>query len=289
MQVVIFIVALLVCTTVAAPSGTTAISTATYNNCLRFAYFSSAAYIPTCTIIQSTGVVQTTFSDPGTDTQGYIALDKIQGQIIVAFRGSTSTADFERDLDIVPTGYSSPISDKHCLLCTVHSGFFGAWNAVKTVIIDTVQSLHSAHSTFTIIVTGHSLGGALTSFCALGLKGAGLSGVQVYSYGEPRVGDTYYANFVDSQLVVGNLYRSTHTTDTVPQMIPKSGVYQHHSTEYYIYADPSSVANTVKCNGQEDSNCIDSVSISFSNSAALLTSASPHHTYYGVGMGDTCL
>lgn len=270
---------------------TSAITQTTYNNLVRFAHFSSAAYFGSnvCPNPQGSTVISW-FSDAGTDTQGYVAVDSTNEQIVVAFRGSTSLEDFEEDADILQTGYSSPISGQHCLLCMVHSGFFGAWNAVKTTVLNTVQAQHTAHPTFSVVVTGHSLGGALTPLAALSIKGLGLGVViQVYSYGEPRVGDSLFANFVDNQLSTSNVFRGTHTTDSVPQLIPKSVLYTHHSSEYFITADPSSLATTVKCVGQEDSTCNDATAVSWSSTMALIGSSSPHHTYFGVGMGDQCV
>lgn len=289
--VITILVVLCVRSSLAIPANTAAITQTTYNNLQRFAYYASATYIPNCNTIQSTGIVQQTFLNMSSKTQGFIAKDTVLKQITVAFKGSTSEQDFINDANILQTGYSSPISGQHCLGCTVHQGFFGCWNSVKNVIVPAVTALHNANPSFTIVVVGHSLGGALTTFCALQLKGS-IPGIvlQVYSYGEPRVGSSLYANFVDNQLGTGNIFRTTHTTDAVPQLIPKTYVYQHHSTEYFIYQDPSSLANVVKCtNGQETSTCNDATAVSWSTTIDLFGANSPHHTYLGIGMGDRCL
>lgn len=267
----------------AAPQGTTTITTDIYMKLERYAHFSSSAYLPSCTTIEGTAIVRNSFSVADTDTQGIIALDIPKKEIIVAFRGSTTMQDYMQDATFIPTPYPS----SSCLACFVHSGFNSAWNSVKSIVVNEVRALRSAHPTFSVVVTGHSLGGAIAPFCALALKAAGISGVKVYSYGAPRVGDQRFANFVDSQLGVNNLFRSTHTTDSVPQLIPSQTGFRHHSTEYFIYADPSSLANVAKCS-QEHSNCNNRHAVTFSSTVSLFTSDSAHHTYYNVGMGDTC-
>jgi len=261
-------------------AATSAITSATYNNLVRFAHFSSAAYLSCPTVLTASVVYN--FNDAGTDTQGYIALDTTNKQIIVAFRGSTSVADFERDADILLTSYSG------CFLCEVHQGFYAAWNAVSSGIINEVTTLHRANSGFSIIVTGHSLGGALTPFAALAIKASLGVTVQLYSYGQPRVGDLLFTNYVDSTIGKSNLFRGTHVNDEVPQLIPKSGIYEHHSTEYYIHADPSAVGVVYQCSGDEDGSCSDGQNLSWSNTFDLFSANSPHHTYFGVGMGNSC-
>jgi len=269
-------------------AATTAVTQATYNNLVRFAHFSSAAYLPCTTVLGATVVEQ--FSISSTDTQAYIALDTANKQIIVAFRGSTSEEDFiDTDADILETSYSSPISGKSCFLCLVHDGFWGAWSSASPYILPEVEALHSANPSFAIIVTGHSLGGALTPFAALAIKGATGVSVQLYSYGQPRVGSSTFTSFVDSQIGTGNLFRVTHVNDAVPQLIPKTPVvYNHHSTEYYIHTDPCGVSTVVQCSGDEDSSCSDSQGLTWSDTLDLFDANSPHHTYMGIGMGNSC-
>jgi len=280
------VISLVVCFAALA-SATSTISAATYANLVRFAHFSSAAYIsPTCSNVL-TATVQNTFNKPG--AVGYVALDTSASQIIVAFQGSNNIADFEADADIVLESWSDPISGSYCLLCEVHEGFYNAFYSVESYINTYVSNLHNAHPSFSIIVTGHSLGGALTPFAALYIKSLRLGAtIQIYSYGQPRVGSVTFANFVNSQIGQSNIFRVTHVGDVVPQLIPYILIYAHHETEYYIKADPSSQANVVQCSGNEDSGCSDGQNLSWSNLAALISATSPHHTYVGVGMGNSC-
>jgi len=277
-------------------AATSPISSQTYNNFVRFAQFSSAAY-QGCSanvnnIVHGATVVYP-FSQSSTDTQGYIAVDTANSQIILAFRGSTSEADFvNTDADVVPVSYSTPISGilNYCLGCTAHQGFYNAWNSVSSGVLNEIRTLHSQHPSFTIIVTGHSLGGALTPFAALAIKGLNLgANIQIYSYGQPRSGDSPFANYVNNHIGTSNVFRATHVNDAVPELIPQlDGLFQHHSTEYFIHADPSSVGNVWQCSGNEDGSCLNSQGLSWSTTFDLFSSNSPHHVYFGIGMGDSC-
>ncbi|KAJ8454479.1 hypothetical protein ONZ45_g19289 [Pleurotus djamor] len=52
----------------------------------------------------------------------------------------------------------------------VHVGFLTCWNSVSLEITNIVSYELSSHPDYTIVTTGHSLGGALTDFAAVSLK-----------------------------------------------------------------------------------------------------------------------
>ena len=53
----------------------------------------------------------------------------------------------------------------------VHAGFYSAYNntLLRPVITNAVRKARKLYGDISIIVTGHSMGGALASFCALDL------------------------------------------------------------------------------------------------------------------------
>jgi len=292
----IFFAAALLIASVAIPSAHAQVSSTIYTNLVRYAHFSSAAYI-----ISSTGssagcspqgaTVTTFFSDGGTDTQGYIARDDSKKEFIVAFRGSTSVTDYEDDADIIPnvTFEEATSCDlRELSVCYVHSGFYNAWHAVESTVTSALASQRSgSYASYAVTVTGHSLGGAIAAFATLKLKST-YSSIKGYTYGQPRIGESPFANYFDSTVGTSNFFRATHVSDPIPQLVPSS-LYRHHSSEYYQTATSSSASAIKACSGQEDSTCnLSAGSPSFSELASLLTSStSPHHTYFGVGMGDS--
>jgi len=277
------------------PSATAQIDATTYANLVRYAHFASASYI-----ISSSGssaackpqgaTVTTFFSDGGTGTQGYIARDDTKKEFVVAFRGSTSVTDYLEDANIIPdvTFEEAAACDlRELSICYVHSGFYSSWHAVEGTITSALSSQRTgSYASYGVVVTGHSLGGAVAAFAVLKLKST-YSGIKGYSYGQPRIGESPFANYFDSTVGTSNFFRVTHVSDSIPQMVPSS-LYKHHSTEYYQTTTASSASAFKKCSGQEDSTCNKAAgSPNLANLAALIGSGSPHHTYVGVAMGNS--
>lgn len=108
-------------------------------------------------------------------------------------------------------------------------------------------------------MTGHSLGGALSTIAGVSIERAFPGGkVRGIGFASPRVGNPAFAQFVNNAF--GDRYkRVTHTADNVPQDLTPAEGYQAVATEYWISRDPASPANIIKCNGGEDPNCNNSV------------------------------
>ena len=124
---------------------------------------------------------------------------------------------------------------------------------------------------YTIIFTGHSLGGAL---CLHAAADAVLGGVlnnhkvSVYTYGQPRVGDK---NFVDSFInKLDEYFRLTHYRDIVPHLPPcvpnfHSGcvekgslpVYPYHAPREVYYSKNMRSYKVCSSSEGEDSSCSD--------------------------------
>ncbi|KAJ7830429.1 Alpha/Beta hydrolase protein [Mycena olivaceomarginata] len=130
---------------------------------------------------------------------------------------------------------------------------------VADPVLAVVKAQVSRFPKYTVIVTGHSLGGSLAALGATSLKIAlPKVTIMLYTFGQPRTGDNEFATFVESTLGVDNIFR-----DGVPTIIPRILGYEHHGTEYWQFKDPglfTSPATTVtKCIGKEDPACSDSI------------------------------
>ncbi|RXW17081.1 hypothetical protein EST38_g8781 [Candolleomyces aberdarensis] len=161
----------------------------------------------------------------------------------------------------------------------VHAGFLNAWNTVATRTIDAVRVQLAQHPGYSIVVSGHSLGGALASLAGISFKRVFPSvPLRVFTYGQPRTGNAAYATLLNKEIGTPNLYRGVHTTDGVPTIIPTAAGYRHHGTEYWSMADPVTPENTRACdpNG-EDLSC----------SAQKLSAGinPPHTVYYNIVAG----
>jgi pimeloyl-ACP methyl ester carboxylesterase len=104
-----------------------------------------------------------------------------ESAIYVVFRGSTSIADWVNNLDAVLTDYP------RCSKCKVHKGFYKAQQSVISYITSSVQALRQKYPSYTVIVTGHSLGAAVATLTAIDLQESGMGAVRLFNFGSPRV------------------------------------------------------------------------------------------------------
>ncbi|KAA1470189.1 alpha/beta-hydrolase [Dentipellis sp. KUC8613] len=234
------------------------ISSDVYNDLVFYFQYASSAYDSTCAKPNGNTLVGQ-FSDSGTDTQGFVARDDSRKEIVVALRGSSDAVDFWTDAQVLLEDFTSPGTTPPAGT-SAHTGFLNAWNSVAAQVISTVKSQLSSHSGYTIVTTGHSLGGALSSLAGITLKqNFPSSPIRMYTYGQPRTGNDNYAFWVNDQFGA-NAFRAVHTTDGVPTIIPTSVGYRHHGVEYWQNPDPPSASTTKECAADgEDPTCSASV------------------------------
>jgi hypothetical protein len=199
---------------------------------------------------------------PEHDLNGYIGYRAYDQSIYVVFRGSTSMKNFVDDMNFFQTPYP------YCAECSVHRGFFAANNAVIKDIIYEVQRLNNLFPSFSIVVTGHSLGAAVATLCAIDLIETGLKNVKLVNFGSPRVGDIETAAYISDRLV--DKFRITNHKDLIPHL-PLFEKFTHISGEWY-----QDETGLHPCEGFEDTRC---------SYQWYLTSLSDHMSYLGVSMG----
>ena len=141
-------------------------------------WLSSGAYCPTEVYLNrtyygySTGFIpKKIISNNESDTQGYIGYHPDKKAIYVVIRGSTSLQNWIDDFDALQIPYVTQNNDStECQDCYVHEGFSYAWGTVAETTIADVKELKFKFPDYRVVVTGHSLGGALASLCALALQ-----------------------------------------------------------------------------------------------------------------------
>lgn len=191
-------------------------------------------------------VVKYVIYDAATDTQGYVGILPSNKSIYVVYRGSQDIRNWVTNLDAVKTSYTSY---PNCN-CKVHKGFYDAEQKVIFGVISEVKSLLSSLSGYSVKVTGHSLGAALAQLSAMDITNAGIA-TAVYNFGQPRVGDSAYANFATP---VVKVWRVTHNKDTVPHVPFTSMGFYHTCQEEFENASGSLKTCTNTC---EDPSCAD--------------------------------
>ncbi|KAF8057417.1 alpha/beta-hydrolase [Lyophyllum atratum] len=185
--------------------------------------------------------------DKPTDTQGFIARDDTRKEIVLSLRAATSIQDFIIDADIRLTKITSPGVSAPAGVA-VHSGFLRAWNSIAPIVISTVRQELASHPGYTIVTTGHSLGGALSSLAGITLKQNFLNvPIRMYTYGQPRTGNSAYATWVNQQFGPGKHFRGENHIPMVILSLILTLLALSTGVEYWTYLDSLTSSYTKQC------------------------------------------
>lgn len=196
------------------------------NNALSLAMASELAYE------QDMGKVTTTLGAWGFDpdrivflnrshTQGFVAGNATM--VLVSFRGTESTdlwdwmSDAHIELDPAPAG----------LLGRVHRGFA---QALKGVQVDLEEAIRKFQDNQSLWFTGHSLGAALAALAKTQLGGG------LYTFGQPRVGDSLFCRSFDYKGDDRPSFRVVNDGDIVTRIPPRAFGYSHFGQSVFIDA-----------------------------------------------------
>ena len=145
--------------------------------------------------------------------------------LLICFRGTESTTDILKDLNIIRTEFNIPNYNKKQLY--VHGGFYSQFNDVHEFINkDILEYLdNDKYKTKTILFTGHSLGGALATLgaCYFGVVYPSIL-VNCVTFGSPRVGCNQFIKVFAEHC--NNSYRFVNENDPVPSF-PSSWRFKH--------------------------------------------------------------
>ncbi|WP_018754504.1 lipase family protein [Paenibacillus terrigena] len=134
-----------------------------------------------------------------------------ESDLIIAFRGTVSTSDWISDAIAVQTPFKFVNNAG-----LTHKGFTDIYTSARTQILELLGKLPAGK---TVYITGHSLGGALATFCAIDVaSNTPFTTPWVYTFGSPRVGDPAFSKaFI--RLVKGS-YRVNNLVDAVTHIPP---------------------------------------------------------------------
>ena len=184
-----------------------------------------------------TGKLHKFINDPDTDIQVGIAISEGKQRITVVFRGSESISDWYYDLMVFKQKLKDDIY--------VHSGFYTQLtrNSVYDELVESIKMLLKDHPDYNIYVTGHSLGGALSTLFGYMLANTVENNVNVVSFASPRVGNYEWKKSFEETRNLTH-YRITNKRDIVTAF-PLYRYYhvgtniQLSDEKYKIYKDSS--------------------------------------------------
>jgi len=193
--------------------------------------------------------------------------------IFVSFRGSINIQNW---IDNIHVSQIQPYDD---INISVEKGFYNLFTNLKTDVIKEINDISTEYKTNNLLITGHSLGGALSTLLAFELlyvENTDMN-IKLITFGSPRVGNEYFVSTFNKLPIYSN--RITHHYDMVPHIPQEFLKYVHISQEIWYNEENSQYK---LCNDQdniEDSTCSDSCS------PMHCTSTSDHMKYLNISMG----
>jgi predicted lipase len=120
----------------------------------------------------------------------------------------------------------------------LHHGFQETWDHTATEVLSQVQALLAKFPRSPILLTGHSLGAAVSTINYVWLR-CKLPNVKVSAilFGSPRVGNAAFANSVDrlaARKGSGTFQYVVNGKDSVPLLPPRALGYRRPSGEIWI-------------------------------------------------------
>ncbi|KAG5497695.1 hypothetical protein JKF63_03961 [Porcisia hertigi] len=286
----LFMLVILLAPEVQSASNHTAALSAEYDveEALRALYFSKSTYCPVGSIMNWTCgsacrnaspafSVYNVYENVSTGNLGFSGLDHKMGRIVLAFRGSANKYNWLEDFDFWFTPYAPATCGEKC---RVHRGFYAAYNSIRPQILLDMQAMLLSYPFYTVLVTGHSLGAAMALLAAVEIRSRNFShtglmqnsvqlggaasddshlvSLDLYTFGEPRVGNREFANWSASVLENGRQFRVTHARDPVPHVPPMCWGFTHVPQEIWYPDDNDTVVYCQDTPTTEDPHCSNS-------------------------------
>lgn len=151
-------------------------------------------------------------NDKKTDTQLILLKDLDTNDIYISFRGTSSIHDLFTEVLAFKQKYPEENNPSKLWPTKVHKGTLTAYLSVKAKIFKEIKKIMKKSSVSKIYTTGHSLGGAMATYCAFDLKLANPDiELIMYNFGSIRTGNFSFARKFNN--LVPNTYRIVNNED----------------------------------------------------------------------------
>lgn len=145
-------------------------------------------------------------------------------ELIIAFRGSSTATDWIANITASQVKYPYVKEAGY-----THRGFTGVYSSARTGLLAALRQLPAEKQLY---VTGHSLGGALATLCAIDIAAnTSHASPHLYTYGSPRVGDPLFAKVYPQYVPVS--YRVANPFDIVTHVPPSIYKLPRNGKQYY--------------------------------------------------------
>ncbi len=148
----------------------------------------------------------------GFGSRGYIA--DHGDYIMVAFRGTESKKDFASNTLFYQSEAPSYLGAKGAWM---HKGMKSTYNQLRPTLHRVMADFGGVHKP--IYLAGHSLGGSLAVIAALDLANLGAQINSIYTFGQPKVGNSVLTHKVKA-LLGDRLYRIAFDSDITSRVPP---------------------------------------------------------------------
>jgi len=179
------------------------------------------------------------------DLRAFMGYDHDYDRVVLSFRGTANIENWISNIDILQTVY--PHYDNGA--GSLHSGFYSNWLSLEDHGLSTmIKSMFAGYPDADLLITGHSLGGALAEIAAFDISHnsdystLSIGSIRVIDFGTPRWADetiaTRYNEVIDSN------WRIVNEWDAVPQ-IPLQEMGYHHTGTMVHYTDSENREYTI--------------------------------------------
>lgn len=155
---------------------------------------------------------------------GTITTSTNKDTIWITFRASKTVTDW------ISNGFlqQKRLNGSNSIL--IHEGFMNIYNSISEQIFNILNTKNKKQN---IIVSGHSLGGAIAVITAWHLYKHGFDNIVLYTFGCPKVGGKGFINNVNNSSIV--YYRIINTNDIIPANPPAVVPNKNDYTNPYLY------------------------------------------------------
>jgi predicted lipase len=207
--------------------------------------------------------------DPKTKARGIVVYSQPLNSIFVTFAGTTTINGWVENFKVWLSNadWNDDFTKKlrkpqHASLMKLHAGIEASYVSIREEIMAKANEFATAFESAAVVFSGHSLGGALAVLAAVDFndKFDHDDRISVYSFGQPRLGNKRWAEYVNGLGFSDRIYRIRRRGDPFGHLPTRNffGLgYQHTLTPYIILENDDIVKCKVIEGTGEESQCLE--------------------------------